>query len=197
MSTSEWQLFLSKRGRLLERFPSLYKVSESGCWEWTANFVSAGYGRTYAAKVDGRDRHILAHRLSYMIHFGRIEDKMCVMHKCDNPKCVNPKHLMIGTKGDNNKDRAAKGRSSRGDNHYSKKNPEKLSRGDSHYSRTRPSALARGSSHGQAKLTERDVIEIRRMKKTGRPVSEITSRFAISRTNAYDILKRRTWKHVA
>lgn len=77
------------------------------CWLWTGN-AQRGYGRL---KVAGR--MLRAHRLSWLIHntARRVPDGLNVLHHCDNPLCVNPAHLFLGTCGDNNRDRAAKGRS--------------------------------------------------------------------------------------
>lgn len=76
-----------------------------GCWPWTRGVNSAGYG-----KLKFRCRWHYAHRVSYAIHHGPIPSGLCVMHKCDNPICVNPKHLKAGTIADNNRDMYAKGR---------------------------------------------------------------------------------------
>lgn len=82
---------------------SINKV-ESGCWEWNRHMSTNGYG---VYKVMGET---LAHRVSYIIHNEESSQDMCVLHSCDNPPCVNPDHLSLGTRDDNNKDRAAKGR---------------------------------------------------------------------------------------
>jgi len=84
-------------------------VTDTGCWEWQRARSSTGYG---AIAVDRKTRGV--HRVSYEVFIGPIPDGLCVMHRCDNPPCCNPAHLMVGTKGDNNADRAAKGRSSCG-----------------------------------------------------------------------------------
>jgi len=79
----------------------------NGCWEWQgARDSDMGYGKVRAFN------QTLAHRVSYILYVRPfIEKDMCVLHKCDNPPCVNPEHLFIGTRDTNNKDRAIKGRS--------------------------------------------------------------------------------------
>lgn len=82
----------------------------SGCWEWTGT-TRCGYGRiVVGSRVDGTRHNESAHRLSYILSFGEIPDGMEVCHKCDNPACINPAHLFLGTKQDNVNDRQKKGR---------------------------------------------------------------------------------------
>lgn len=81
----------------------------NNCWEWKNPTHPFGYGRFGVA-----GRNYLAHRLSYQIHYGSITSKDCVLHKCDNPRCVNPQHLFIGSRADNAIDRTLKGRTLRG-----------------------------------------------------------------------------------
>lgn len=78
---------------------------QDGCWEWTGNADGQGYARF---KVD-RVTHF-GHRYSYELHHGPIPEGLVVRHKCDNPPCVNPDHLEIGTHQDNMNDMIARGR---------------------------------------------------------------------------------------
>ena len=89
---------------------------------------------------------------------------MCVCHICDNPKCVNPDHLFLGTYKDNAEDMVKKNRS------------------------------LKGERHSNAKLTEKNVRDIRRRKKE--PVAHLASIYGVSAYTIKDILRKRTWKHV-
>lgn len=93
---------------LEQRFWAKVKKAD-GCWLWTGAGSRKGeHGRI---GIGGRSEGIaLAHRLSWELHHGPVPDGFCVCHRCDNPPCVNPAHLFLGTKGDNNRDMYAKGR---------------------------------------------------------------------------------------
>ena len=86
-------------------FLNKFIKKEHGCWEWQKGFNSKGYGMFYYKNKD-----ILAHRFAYEFFIGKIENMLFVCHKCDNPKCVNPNHLFLGTQKDNVKDMIIKGR---------------------------------------------------------------------------------------
>ena len=139
------------------------------CWEWTACRNSNGYGRL---NINGKV--VLAHRVSWQIHHGEIPKGRgyhgtCVLHRCDNSICVNPDHLFLGTQLDNIRDR---------DNKYRQ--------GDH-----------AGERNGRSKLTESQVIKIRRIYLDG-AISHrhIARMFNVSKTTAGDILRRNIWKHI-
>jgi len=92
--------------KVIARFwAKVRRSSDSECWEWTASRTLGGYGQM---EVAGKFQS--AHRMSWVIAFGAIPDDMCVLHKCDNPRCVNPNHLFLGDTKDNVMDRERKGR---------------------------------------------------------------------------------------
>lgn len=103
-----------------ERFWSKVRKSD-GCWEWTDALTKTGYG-TLTIVVYVKDRRTvrakLAHRVSWEINKGPIPDGLHVCHHCDNPQCVRPEHLFLGTDADNLADMVAKGRSNRGERHW-------------------------------------------------------------------------------
>lgn len=76
-----------------------------GCWEWQGTRDRAGYGQAKAGR-----KTVRAHRLSWRIHRGVIPDGFIICHKCDNPPCVRPDHLFVGTHQDNSQDMMNKGR---------------------------------------------------------------------------------------
>lgn len=85
------------------------KVDKSGeCWVWTASRDRTGYGKF--GRGGGKRGWTKASRVSWEIHFGPVPDGLWVLHRCDNPPCVRPDHLFLGTCGDNNRDTASKGR---------------------------------------------------------------------------------------
>lgn len=103
----------SRRGKPLkklkpsERFwPKVEVLGPQDCWLWTGCRGKKGYGKFYA---DGHN--VQAHRFSYLLAFGPIPEGKLVLHECDNPPCVNPLHLKLGTCADNTADMVRKGRS--------------------------------------------------------------------------------------
>jgi len=95
----------------LELFQEKYIMDENtGCWNWIARKNPKGYGQFHLGKTIYQ-----AHRASWVLYKGEIPEGLWVLHICDNPSCVNPNHLFLGTNDDNMKDMARKGRSTRGE----------------------------------------------------------------------------------
>ncbi len=92
------------------------KAEGAGCWEWQSTLFERGYG-SFSMLVDGVKKDRQAHRVSWEMANGAIADGLFVCHRCDNPLCVRPDHLFLGTVQDNNADMIAKGRNSRGEKH--------------------------------------------------------------------------------
>jgi hypothetical protein len=97
---------------------------ESGCLEWMGPRNARGYGRVSVKK----NLRVFAHRLAYEIDKGHVPYPLCVLHICDNPPCVNVDHLVVGTKADNNRQAAERGRMQRGSRRYNAKLTEDLVR---------------------------------------------------------------------
>lgn len=136
------------------------------CWEWIASTDKFGYGQFRVG-----NKIIGSHCVSWEIHNGKIPNRLCVLHSCDNPKCINPKHLFLGTRADNNRDMVAKGRN----------------------------IILKGEKHGNAKLTDESVIEIRkRYKKYSKDnnIYTLGKEFNVHPTLIAYVVKHINWKHI-
>ena len=148
---------------VLRRFHKKWVRVCSGCWEWQGSKDKDGYGRFH---VDGGETP--AHRFSYELSIrGPIPEGMIVMHSCDNPSCVKPTHLSLGTHKLNAEDRNAKQRQARGE-----------------------------SNKGGGKLTDNDIPQIRSMLKEGKTGRFIASIFDVSPTMISYINTGRHWSHI-
>jgi hypothetical protein len=104
--------------KVLDRFWAKVDRSDSeGCWLWTAGGDKQGYGHFSVA----HGKHTRAHIFSWMLVHGDMPNKLCVLHTCDTPACVNPDHLFLGTRKDNADDKTAKGRTPKGEQHWRNK----------------------------------------------------------------------------
>lgn len=147
------------------------------CWVWTWSTNRAGYGL-----ISHYGKAALAHRVSWEMVHGPIEPGMEVCHACDNPPCVRPSHLFLGTHKQNMVDMSIKERAAVGDNHGLRKMPWRS-----------PS----GERNGHAKLCEADIVEIRRRHAQGDRVSVLAREYGVVHSAIIGIVKRRTWKRVA
>ena len=149
---------------VIDRFLEKVEKFPGGCWEWRAVKNSDGYGNfKYAGTI------LKAHRISYRIYTGYIPAKMSVLQTCDNPGCVCPGHLFLGTPMDNARDRESKGRG------HDKS----------------------GEANGRATLTAASVREIRKLyAETKYTQREIGRLFDISHTVVSKIVRRDLWKSV-
>ena len=126
------------------------------CWEWQLSTANGGY-----ATVNFRGRMTVGHRLVASMLVGDVTAHECVRHLCDNKKCINPQHLMLGSKLENSRDWAERG-----------------------WRRTR-------------KLTESDIIEIRKAVASGQPLKAIASRMGISKSHVCGVANGSFAKHVS
>lgn len=152
-----------KKSTLRERFDNGYTKKSNGCWDWNGSKDNYGYGFFSVGKKMRR-----VHRVSWNLYNGEILNGLYVLHKCDNPSCVNPDHLFLGTQQDNMRDRAVKGR-----------NPD-----------------TRGCKNGRAKLKEDDIIEIRKLLLNGETRTSIAVKFNVSTAAIRHIDIGKTWSNI-
>lgn len=162
-----------------------------GCWEWLGYRQPNGYGMISQSHTS----QVYAHRVAWVIKYGPIPEDMCVLHRCDNPSCVRPDHLFLGTRAENHQDMVKKGRMRRGDAHPSRIDPSYLLRGDKHPARTRNGDyLLRGEKHPSAKLTEDQVREIRASSESN---ADLARKFGVQRKYVWALRRGKNWRSVA
>jgi hypothetical protein len=135
-----------------------YDIDINGCWNCRGYKDKDGYSQT---TLNGK--RMGSHRAAYIIAYGPFPKDLYVLHKCDNPACVNPDHLFLGTAKDNYDDAASKGRA------------------------------VKGSKNGQSKLTNQQVLEIR--KDTRRQI-DIAAQYGILQTTVSAIKTGQNWRHL-
>ena len=143
----------------------LASIEEGKCWTWNRTTNGAGYG---TLTVASQSRY--AHRLAYELAKGAIPKGLHVMHSCDNPACINPDHLEVGTRSKNMADCHARGRS------------------------RIPKPILRGEQNGAAKLTSSQVDDIKRRVANGETQQSIAETFGVSQTLISAIKRGRLWR---
>jgi hypothetical protein len=151
------------------------------CWEWQAHRDPRGYGTFRIGNAREETKPRWAHRLAWELTNGPIPDGLCACHRCDNPPCCNPGHLFIGTRGDNNRDAAAKGRT--------------LS-GERHPSHTHPESWPRGQAHPNSTLTKELVVVIRTRAAAGESQTSIGADLGVKPSTVGAVVRRENWRHV-
>lgn len=157
MNTSEFtiQMFL----RFYEKIE--FTDDDNDCWLWIASLDKFGYGHFGIKR-----KNTLTHRISYAIAYGEFPDHLNVLHSCDNPRCVNPKHLFLGTQKDNSDDMREKGRA----------------------------VNVKGEANGRAKLTRDQVNTIRERFANGESKKHLAREYKVSPKNIRSIIKLVIWK---
>jgi hypothetical protein len=135
------------------------------CWLWTAFRMPSGYGRfLVGSRLDGSRTCALAHRVALVLSGRKLRKGAVGMHRCDNPPCVRPDHLVDGSTAANNADMRAKDRE------------------------------AFGERHGRSKLNQEQVAEIRRQRNAGVRIAVVATHFGISQAQVSRIANWKKWR---
>ena len=138
--------------------------TSNGCWEWNGAKNRDGYGRTMKGP-----KNISTHRRMYELAVGPIPNKLQVLHKCDNPPCINPSHLELGDHNENMNQMQSRGRK----------------------------AILLGEDNPSSKLTKEDVVDIKLFLKNGILPKDIIKVYPIKQAIVYHIKNNRVWSNVA
>jgi len=163
--------------RVMQRI--MDKIDKNDCWEWTGKTSTSGYG-IISISFDGEKSYFFVHRIIAQKHFNKDIRGMLVCHTCDNTKCVNPKHLFLGTQKENMRDASIKGR---------------IRSGGDHHARTNPESVPRGEKNGQTKLKNKDIDEIKTLYALGESQRSIARRFSIRQGSVSRIVTGKRWAH--
>jgi hypothetical protein len=166
-----------------------YIQFNGSCWEFNGTKDKDGYPKIKVGKIAYR-----AHRASYFLHVGDIPAGLLVCHKCDNPKCINPRHLFLGTIAINADDASSKRRLATGSNNGLVMYKLKVASGE--IVPTHTTGMP-GESNHQHKLTKDEVRCIRNTHaQTFESYGELAARFGVTKSAIAAVIKRRTWKHI-
>lgn len=145
------------------RFWAKVSQPDAGCWEWQGSRTPLGYGQMLLGA-----RKELAHRIAWQWTYGPIPKGLCVLHACDNPSCVRPGHLLLGTRAANMRDMVAKGRVGK----------------------------QIGNRHGAKAMAPKMVRHIRARVEAGEPQAAVARELGLHQTTVNQICSRRRWASV-
>lgn len=151
---------------IFEKFMSLVRKDDKGCWIWTGRRRVRPTGQVSYGRIMDRGREWLAHRLSWTLFQGEIPAGKCVCHRCDDPRCVNPVHLFLGTHKENMHDCMRKRR-----HHH-------------------------GVRHRSAKLKPDQIETILRAHADGVSISVLAERFGVKAPSIRKVVTGQTWKQL-
>ncbi len=194
---------VDKNGPLPDQAISYY-FGLSRCWTWKGSVDKDGYGQCGFQR-----KNIRAHRVSYTLCVGEIPTEKSILHRCDNPRCVNPDHLWAGSNEENVNDMILKGRVPKGELHWAsidssriprgenngrRKHPERYPVGDRHWSKLQPEKRARAEGHGMAKMTLEKVLLLRHLRASeGKSTKELAEMFGICKSTTVKIICGDLW----
>jgi hypothetical protein len=158
------ELVEMKRALVEDRLNN-YLETEAGCWEYQGYLGHYNYG-TLNVGFNYKRFSYLLHRVAYYYHTKNDPASLLVRHQCDNPRCINPKHLLLGNHKDNTSDAISRGRLPRGEKHYN------------------------------SFLTPNDVLNIRQRLLGAETQQEIADSFGVSNSTVSDIHKGKRWSHI-
>lgn len=152
---------LAKTPKVIRLIMNIKINHDSKCWEWIGHKDSDGYG-----SITFKYKTIKSHRESYKIFNGEIPKNLSVLHRCDNPSCINPDHLFLGNQSDNHKDMVSKKRH------------------------------GFGERNGMSKLTTAQARKVKNMLKFGFKATEISKKLNLTYSSVQKICKGIRWKHI-
>jgi hypothetical protein len=177
--------------RAVGRFWAKVRRVSEGCWDWVARVDRGGYGIFSVT----RDKLVRAHRLSWLLAGNSDPGAACLLHRCGNHRCVRPDHLYVGSLHELKGEGRAQPRPAAPPVWMSPRRP--APRGDRHWTRRDRQRVPRGERSNLAKLTEEDVVAIRRLHASGRHRNaDLSAMFGVAERSIYHIVRRKTWTHL-
>jgi len=142
------------------------------CWVWQRQVRKNFPHGVTSFRFNGRETKHQAHRVAYILWKGKIPESLFVLHQCDNPRCINPDHLHLGTQKDNIREMRERGRAK---------------------DETRGS---KGEKHHKSKLKDEDILKIRKLRSEGYTGTKLAQMFGVTNPMIYYICNNKNWNHI-